>query len=84
MHALVKPQRLAARPAGKARLPLARRDVDHMHRAVALAADEQFVLAVDHVHRLVADLDRGLGAERPIDQADDVAVRTGDGDGRDR
>ena len=31
-----------------------------MHRAVALAGDEQFAVAERHVHRLRADLDRGL------------------------
>ena len=39
-------------------------NVDHMHRAVALAGNEQLVAAIDHVHRLAADLDRRLLAKR--------------------
>src|SRR3984885_3251037 len=54
------------------------RNIDDMHRAVALAGDEQFVAAECHVHRLRADLDRGLLAKRRIDQAHRVAVEAGD------
>src|ERR1700752_5272442 len=73
-----KPERLAACPGREARLDLARRDVDDMHRAVALAGDQERVAAKHHVHRLAADLDGGLLAERGIDQAHDVAFEAGD------
>ena len=45
-------------------LPAPAGDVDNVHGAVALAGDEQFVAAIDHVHRLAADLHRlRLGPE---------------------
>jgi hypothetical protein len=40
-----------------------------MHRAVALAGDEQFVAAERHVHRLAADLDRRLRDGEPTSTA---------------
>ena len=47
-----------------------------MHRAVALAGDEQFVTAISHVHGLAADFDRRLFAKRRRNQADGIAVQT--------
>src|SRR4051794_22181398 len=73
-----KSHRLATGAALEARLVLPVRDVDHMHRAVALTRHEQFVAVERHVHRLAADLDGGLLLERRIDQADGVAVEARD------
>ena len=61
--ALEKPDRFAAGSGIEALLVPPVRDVDDMHRAIALAADEQFVAAEGKVHRLIADRDRGLRAE---------------------
>src|SRR5262245_40196127 len=61
-------------------LPALAGKIDHVHRAVALTRDEQFVAAVDHVHWLAADLDCGLLAERRIDQTDGVTVEARDGE----
>src|SRR5581483_3969147 len=58
-----KPQRLTAGAGLKARLVTAVRNIDDVHRAVALAGDEQLVAVERHVHRLAADLDRGLLAK---------------------
>src|ERR1700730_9096197 len=55
----------------------ARRNIDDMHRPVALAGDEQIVAVERHVHGLMSDLDRGLPAERWINQADRVALHAG-------
>src|SRR6516162_6763856 len=56
------------------------RNIDDVHGAVALAGDEQLVAVERHIHGLRADLDRGLLAERRIDQAHRVAVEAGDAD----
>src|SRR6186997_2684165 len=77
-RALEKPERFTAGAGLEALLPALARNIDHMDRAVALAGDEQFVAAVGHVHRLTADLDRGLLAERRVDQTHGVAVEAGD------
>src|SRR6185437_16902164 len=74
---LEEPDRLAALAGLEARLVPLVRNVDHMHRAIALAGHEQFVAMERHVHRLAADLDRGLLFERRIDQAHGVTVETG-------
>src|ERR1700738_4279231 len=55
-------------------------NIDDVHRSITLAGDEQFVVAEGHVHRLTADLDRGLHAKRRVDQAHSVAVEAGDAD----
>src|SRR5690242_835130 len=60
---LEEPERLAPRAGLEGRLDAPVGDVDHVHRAVALAGDEQLVAAERHVHRLAADLDGGLRAE---------------------
>src|SRR5205085_9756648 len=72
-----KSQRFAAGPGAKAVFPRPRRDIDDMHRAIALAGDEEFAAAKRHVHRLAANLDGSLAAERGLDQADRVAVQAG-------
>src|SRR6266567_2386187 len=73
-------QRLAAGAGLEVVLDPARRNIDDMHRSVTLAGDEQFVAAERHVHWLMSDLDRGLLAERWINQADGVALHAGDPD----
>jgi len=60
---LKEAERLAAGAGLEAVLDARLRDIDHVHRAVALARNEQFVAAERHVHRLAADLDRGLLAK---------------------
>src|SRR3974377_980768 len=79
-YGLKEAERLAAHTGAEAVLPSPPRNIDHVHRAVALASDEQFVLAECHVHGLMADLDCGLLLERRVDQAHRVAVKTGDAD----
>src|SRR5580658_10620304 len=71
---LKKADGFAAGTGLEAALGAAPRNIDDMHGAVTLAGDEQFVAAERHVHRLRADLDRGLLAECRIDQAHRVAV----------
>src|SRR5580700_2374815 len=47
-----EPHRLAARAGLEAALGALAWNIDDVHRAVALAGDEQFVAAERHVHRL--------------------------------
>src|ERR1700729_3481554 len=75
---LKKADGFAAGAGLEAALGAAAGNIDDVHGAVALAGDEQFVAAERHVHRLRADLDRGLLAERRIDQAHRIAVEAGD------
>jgi hypothetical protein len=49
-----------------------------VHRPVALAGNKQLVAAKRHVHRLAADLDGGLLAERRIDQTHRVTLQAAD------
>ena len=65
---LEKSERFAARAGREAALPCSRRNVDDMHRAVALAADEQLIAPERHVHRLAADL-RSRSAARRMDRS---------------
>ena len=54
--ALEEAERLAALAGLEARLVPPVRNIDHMHRAVALAGHEQFVAVERHVHRLLPTL----------------------------
>jgi hypothetical protein len=58
-----KTQRFTTRAGVKTVLHPLRRNIDDMHRPVALAGDKQFVAAERHVHRLASDLDGDLPAE---------------------
>src|SRR6266849_7458973 len=75
-----EPERLAPRARLETPLRPPLRNIDHVHRAVALAADEELVAAKRHVHGLAADLDGGLRAERRVDQAHRVALEAGNAD----
>src|SRR4029079_9783801 len=71
-------ERFATRAGLEALLPALAGNIDHVDRPVALAGDEQVVAAIHHVHRLAANLDRGLLTEGRVDQAHGVAVEACD------
>src|SRR3954451_23014617 len=75
-----KTQRLAALAGVETVLHPSRRNVDDVHRPVALAGHEQLVTAERHVHGLAADLDGALVTEARVDQADRIALQAGDAD----
>src|SRR5262249_47487381 len=52
------------------------RNVDDVHRPVALAGNKQLVAAKRHVHRLAADLDGGLLGRTCISAASLLAALT--------
>ena len=58
--ALEKPKGFTARAGAELVLCKLLRNIDDMNRPVTLAGNEQFVTAECHVHRLTANLDRGL------------------------
>src|SRR5262245_7859728 len=59
-QALEKPKGFTARAGVKAVLCVPLRNIDDVNGPVTLAGNEQFVTAKCHVHRLTANLDRGL------------------------
>src|SRR5262249_61125167 len=75
-----KADALAARAGAEAVLRPAFDHIDDVDGPVALASDKQFVTAERHIHRLAADLDRGLLPEGGVDEAHGAAVEAGDDD----
>src|SRR5262245_31025547 len=59
-QALEKPKGFTARAGVEAVLCVPLRNIDDVNGPVTLAGNEQFVTAECHVHRLTANLDRGL------------------------
>jgi hypothetical protein len=57
---LEKAKRFAAHTSTEAMLCASLWNIDDVHGPITLAGNEQFVTAECHVHRLTANLDRGL------------------------